>query len=284
VTAAHVHPPVQPVGTVLPPETLAALFADAPGARRPAEPNGNAELAEQIAITAYQWRQAVRHGLVRGFLLSGPPGTGKTTAGKRLAFELGLLFPRRPGRDGVATVLIDGSAIARSKYGESERRIRELFDEASLGFGTPGQRAVLIFDDVESVLMARGSAHAKEWHFSQDSVFFHCIDDLDTSRVVVVLTTNRPDLVDAAIRDRFLGYDVGYPSERALIEVVLHRLRDQGLSGPELTAVAADVESAVRAGGVRSFRDAEHLALRTFVAHTLGQRPDVGGGQQPAAI
>jgi SpoVK/Ycf46/Vps4 family AAA+-type ATPase len=117
-------------------------------------------------------------------------------------------FPRQDGQDGDAAILLDGSQIARVKYGESERRIREIFHAAQTGLGTPGQRTVLIFDDVESILISRDSQHAKEWHFSQDSVFFHVIDDLDTSQTVEVLTSNRPDLVDDAIRDRFLEYEI----------------------------------------------------------------------------
>ena len=79
---------------------------------------------------------------------------------------------------------------------------------------------MLLFDDVESIFMARGSQHAKEWHFSQDSVFFHSIDELDTSRSTIVLTSNRPDLVDDAIRDRFLSYVVDYPDLETLIQMI----------------------------------------------------------------
>jgi hypothetical protein len=92
--------------------------------------------------------------------------------------------------------------------------------DARSGFTAAGQRSVLLFDDVESIFMARGSQHAKEWHFSQDSVFFHSIDDLDTSRSVIVLTSNRPDLIDDAIRDRFLSYVIDYPDLETLIQMI----------------------------------------------------------------
>jgi SpoVK/Ycf46/Vps4 family AAA+-type ATPase len=125
-----------------------------------------------------------------------------------------------------------------------------------------------VFDDVESILMARGSAQSKEWHYSQDSVFFHEIDDLDTSRTTVVLTTNRPDLVDDAVLDRFLHYRVPRPTADELVAVAVSRLRAQHLGG--LDELAARVRAASADGDVRSFRQAEHLALRWHVARVTG--------------
>jgi ATP-dependent 26S proteasome regulatory subunit len=275
----HQHP-VYP-GTVLGPDHLRSQFGTGGAAGGPAADAGAREIvgddylalvAEQAKIIEHQWSRGVRRGVVRGFLLSGPPGVGKTTLAKRLAYELGQRFPRTAGRDGVATVVIDGSDLARAKYGETETRIREVFHAAQTGFGTPRQRSILIFDDIESILMARGSEHAREWHFSQDSVFFHAVDELDTSQATLVLTTNRPDLVDEAIRDRFLEYPVGYPSPEVLATVALHRVQDQGLAADQLTSLSQDIEKAVSDGSVRSLRDAEHFAIRYYVAQVLGTR------------
>lgn len=264
------HAPHGSVGMLLTLEALTAQFAasgcDGSGWARAAGAEQEAALAEQLAIAGHQWHHGSRRGLVRGFLLSGPPGTGKTTLAKRLAYELATRFPRAGGRNGVATVLLDGSEIARSRYGESERRIRDIFDAAQDGLGTPGQRVVLIFDDVESILMARGSAHAKEWHFSQDSVFFHALDDLDTNTALVVATTNRPDLVDDAIRDRLVEYEIGYPSLDALVEVAAGRLDGHGLLADDAGTVRARLRENLQAAGARSLRDAEHVALRYYIA------------------
>jgi SpoVK/Ycf46/Vps4 family AAA+-type ATPase len=187
---------------------------------------------------------------------------------KRLAFELGCRF--QSGDDPpIALAFIDGGEISRSRYGESEERIRDIFVHARSGFTAKGQRSVLLFDDVESIFMARGSQHAKEWHFSQDSVFFHSIDDLDTSRATIVLTSNRPDLIDEAIRDRFLSYVVDYPDLETLIQMIEQIPVLAQLSGFQRSALKDDLVSAVQDGSVRSMRDAQRFAMRHFVSKLL---------------
>jgi AAA+ superfamily predicted ATPase len=227
-------------------------------------------LAEITAITEHQWRSESTRGLVKGFMLSGPPGTGKTTMAKRLAYELGLRF-QAEDEPPVVMAFVDGGEISRSRYGESEERIRDIFMHAKSGFTAAGQRSILLFDDVESIFMSRGSQHAKEWHFSQDSVFFHSIDELDTTRAIIVLTSNRPDLIDEAIRDRFLSYVVDYPDLDTLIQMISQIPVLQELSGREHHVMKDELVAAVRAGTVRSMRDAQRFALRRFVAKLLNR-------------
>jgi SpoVK/Ycf46/Vps4 family AAA+-type ATPase len=260
-------------GNVIPFEKLSLLFGgtDDAGVVRGSEMVGDRyqDLLQEIAaITEYQWRSGTTRGLVKGFMLSGPPGTGKTTLAKRLAYELGRRFEAED-EPPVALAFIDGGEISRSRYGESEERIRDIFLHARSGFTAQGQRSVLLFDDVESIFMARGSQHAKEWHFSQDSVFFHSIDDLDTSRATIVLTSNRPDLIDEAIRDRFLSYVIDYPDLDTLLQMVQQIPAIEQLSGAQQTTLKNDLIAAVKNGTVRSMRDGQRFAMRHFVAKLL---------------
>ena len=232
-------------------------------------------LSEMTEIVAHQWGSGIRRGAIKGFFLSGPPGIGKTSLALRVAYELSLRFedpsPDASPDGAVVLALIDGGDIARSRYGESEERLREVFARAQKGFTAPHQRTIVLFDDVESILMARGSSNAKEWHFSQDSVFFHSVDELDTSRTAVFLTSNRPDLVDDAIRDRFLAYSLGTPDIDLLVEVARRRAAEHQFTDAQLDRLSRRIEAEAEAGGVRSVREAERMVVRQYIEDVLGR-------------
>ncbi|MBI2756850.1 MAG: AAA family ATPase [Chloroflexi bacterium] len=236
-------------------------------------------LTETARIVAHQWQNHLDRSALKGFLFYGGVGIGKTTMAKRLAYEMCRVM----GDDGsratrvneVAFVLVDGADIARGRYGETEERLRELFEYARDGEAgyhshkhddDPKRRTVLLFDDVESLFLTRSSAGAKEWHFSQNSVFFHNIDELDTAHTSVVLTTNRLDLLDAAIVDRFMSYEFGAPAEQVLVEVARSKAQLQGLTEEEVEPVLQLIRTE---GRVRSIREVERLVTRAYVDKVL---------------
>jgi SpoVK/Ycf46/Vps4 family AAA+-type ATPase len=243
-------------------------------------------LRETSRLIAHQWRAHIEDSAVKGFLFHGPVGIGKTSMAKRLAYELAAQFnvapaaERAPGADPadeVVLVLVDGADIARGRYGDSEERLAELFDYARegpghshrFGFG-PGhahagetvRRTVLLFDDVESLFLARSAAAAKEWHFSQNSVFFHNIDELDTAHTAVVLTTNRIDLLDEAITDRLMAFEFAPPGRDVLIDVARARAAKQHL---DEAALAALIERIRADAAIRSIREVERLVTEAYV-------------------
>lgn len=229
-------------------------------------------LAETTAIVAHQWRREIARSALKGFLFHGAVGIGKTTMARRLAYELTRIFGASQSPDDIVLVIVDGADIARGRYGDSEEQLRKLFQYAREGEfhghrheDDPLRRTVLLFDDVESLFLARGSAGAREWHFSQNSVFFHAIDELDTSRTAAVLTTNRVDLVDAAIIDRFLPIEFTSPPKEVLLEVARHRAAQQKLEDGHVTALLAQIASQP----VASLREVERMVTRAYVQSIL---------------
>ncbi len=225
-------------------------------------------------IVAHQWRRGIHRSALRGFFLHGPPGLGKTTLVKRVALELCRLFERPgPGADGAAVqlILIDGADLARSRYGETEELLDALFDFVQSA--AHERRSVLLFDDVESLFFQRSNRGVREWHFSQNSVFFHRVDELDTSRAIVMLTTNRADLVDAAVRDRFEEVAVPPPGHDVLLEVLRAKLRQQELDEADAEPLLRQLEAAD--GGAISVRAVERLVMKRYIqAVTAGHAED----------
>jgi AAA+ superfamily predicted ATPase len=235
-------------------------------------------LKELSTIVAHQWREHIERSALKGFLFHGGVGVGKTAMAKRLTYELCRKFGDSGiadrGGDEVVMVLIDGADIARGRYGDTEEQIHEIFTYARDGQSgghhrhddDPKRRTIILFDDVESLFMTRDSSGAKEWHFSQNSIFFHSIDDLDTAHTAVVLTTNRIDLVDEAIVDRFLSYEFAAPPASVLEEVARAKGALQRLGEREIQSILDVIHTP---GAVKSIREIERMVMRAYVDKLL---------------
>jgi len=241
-------------------------------------------LSETTRLIGHQWREHIVDSAVKGFLFHGAVGVGKTTMAKRIAYELGRVFgtDRENAENEVVLVLVDGADIARGRYGDSEERLAELFEYAREGEshrhrfaggahiheGGGMRRTVLLFDDVESLFMTRGSGNAREWHFSQNSVFFHAIDELDTSHTAVVLTTNRFDLLDEAIIDRLMPYEFGQPATETLLEVAAHFAATQRLGHDDLAPILKRIREDA---ALKSIRQVERLVTEAYIRKVTGR-------------
>ncbi len=121
----------------------------------------------------------------KGILLFGPPGTGKTLLTKAVATESKANF-----------ISVKGSEILSKWFGESERKIAEIFKKAK-----QASPCIIFFDEVDAIAPVRGSA-AGEPRVTERMVntILSEMDGLEELRGVVVIgATNRPDLMDPAL-------------------------------------------------------------------------------------
>ena len=119
----------------------------------------------------------------KGVLLYGPPGTGKTLLAKAVANETNAHF-----------LVINGPEIMGRYYGESEGRLREVFEEA--GQNAP---AIIFIDELDSIAPARDETGETERRVVAQLLTL--LDGLESrGNVVVIGATNRPDAIDPALR------------------------------------------------------------------------------------
>ncbi len=207
----------------------------------------------------------------KGFILQGPPGSGKTEAvieaGRKLRNQLGA-----ESGIGVRLLHVNSSNINRSRVGEMETRLQRVF-LASKSNSDSNSRTIILFDDIETLLPKR-DADSQEWSRSLNGVFFHELDNLITTKTMVIATTNLPEMVDPAVRSRLALRDAPAPTPNEMKEVAKTALPIRGVKGMtqnellELTAKAIDKHLAE--GEPPSFRLARQTAIETLLSIVAG--------------
>src|SRR5437763_5020942 len=120
----------------------------------------------------------------KGVLLHGPPGTGKTLLARAVANESAAKF-----------FLINGPEIMGSAYGESERRLREIFEAAA-----QAAPSIIFIDEIDSIAPKRGqvTGEAEKRLVAQLLTLLDGIEPRQNT--VVIAATNRPEAIDEALR------------------------------------------------------------------------------------
>lgn len=186
----------------------------------------------------------------RGVLLHGPPGCGKTSIANALAGELQVPF-----------ISISAPSVVSGMSGESEKKLRELFEEAkSLA------PCLMFFDEIDAITPKRDGGAQREMERRIVAQLLTSMDELsmdktDGKPVIVIGATNRPDSLDSALRragrfDREICLNV--PSELSRLHILKKMSQSLKIEGnidfsklAKLTPgfVGADLKSLVTAAG-----------------------------------
>ncbi|MFN7015878.1 MAG: AAA family ATPase [Fimbriimonadales bacterium] len=137
---------------------------------------------------------------LKGILLYGPPGCGKTLIGKATAYNLTRQYSERLGKPVKEYFMyINGPKILNMWLGETERMVREIFAIAREK-AREGYLVFIFIDEAESILRTRSSG---KWLNISNTVVPQFCAEMDglvsLENVVVMLTSNRPDYIDPAI-------------------------------------------------------------------------------------
>ena len=136
----------------------------------------------------------------KGILLYGPPGCGKTLIGKATAYNLTKEYSKQVGHEvSEYFMMISGPKILNMWLGETERMVREIFQTAREK-AKEGRLVFIFMDEAEAILRTRSSGR---WMNISNTVVPQFCAELDglvsLNKVVLILTSNRPDYIDPAV-------------------------------------------------------------------------------------
>ncbi|XP_068592920.1 vesicle-fusing ATPase-like [Cebidichthys violaceus] len=208
---------------------------------------------------------------VKGILLFGPPGCGKTL----MARQIGKMLKAREPK------IVNGPEILNKYVGESEANIRKLFadaEEEQKRLGANSGVHIIIFDEIDAICKQRGSmAGSTGVHDTVVNQLLSKIDGVEQlNNILVIGMTNRPDLIDEALlRPGRLEVkmEIGLPDERGRIQILhIHtaKMRQYDLMTPdvdikELAAETKNYSGAELEGLVRA---AQSTAMNRHIKAT----------------
>jgi SpoVK/Ycf46/Vps4 family AAA+-type ATPase len=223
-----------------------------------------ADLVTNTCEFFFKGKMSLHRFPFKGFILSGPPGTGKTEIVKQCVRKLDRRIRN------VSYVLVDGATIASPRWGDAEKSLRSVFSTSrEMADSAKARKVIILFDDVESLMLARGADLAKEWHYSINSVLFHEIDDLDPTKTLVAATTNRLDLIDDALASRLYKIEIPPIEVQGLRTVINNILSESDIDQRNIQEVEKRVIARLSKLKQPTIRDAQQLTVIDCIENGL---------------
>lgn len=189
----------------------------------------------------------------KGVILYGPPGTGKTLIAKAVANEAGASF-----------FSIQGPEIMGKYYGESEERLRSIFEKAK-----EAAPAVVFIDELDSIAPKRDEVSG-EVERRVVAQLLTLMDGLNSrGKLIVIAATNRIDAIDPALRrpgrfDREI--EIGVPTRKGRKEILQIHTRGMPLTKDFDIDYLAEVTHGFVGADLESLaREAAMMALRRYL-------------------
>jgi len=145
--------------------------------------------------------KTMEYQLPKGFLFYGPPGCGKTLIGRAILSDIIRQLKEKESNQDLEGrfIHVKGPEILNMWLGESERKVREIFKKAR-DYKEKGQVPFIFIDEAESILGTRQAMRGNNISNTLVPMFCAEMDGIQSLReAVVILATNRPDLIDPAI-------------------------------------------------------------------------------------